>query len=192
MSWVAVGAAAVSVGTAVAKGVSKRKARKRAEKAIKKAPKYKLNKEAAENQNLARSQAFGRDTAIQTQEENIEQEAANAGSSAREVSSSTSDLLGAIANINANKNQNLRGLSQDEASIKNMKMGQLYGMNNAMIDEQDKKWNYNKNMPYQMKVAMLREQAAGSAEQSNQSTSDASGSIVPAYSALSTKYGWGK
>jgi len=149
----------MGLGTAVSliAEISKSKNNKKLEEAIANAPKYNIQDEAYQNQDLARGQAFGRNRAIQTQQENISQEAGNANATARDVSSSTSDLLSTIAAINANKNTNLRGLSQDEASMRQQNMQTLYGVNNQMIDEKDKAWNYNTNMPYQMKIAALRD-----------------------------------
>ncbi len=146
--------------------ISKDKNNKKLARELKNAPKYKIQDEAFENQSLARSQAYGRDRAIQTQEENITQEAENSANNAAKVTGSTSSLLSTIAAINANKNQNLRGLGQDEAAMKNAKMQQLYGANNAMIDEKDKAWNYNTNMPYQMKIAALRDKIQSNTEMS--------------------------
>jgi hypothetical protein len=134
------------------------------DKTLKNAPKYKLQEEGFENQAMAKSQAFGRDRDIQMQQENISQEASNAASEAAKVSSSTTSLLSTIAAINANKNQNLRGLSQDEAGLRRSKMQDLYGANQAMVDEKDKAWNYNINMPYQMKVAALRDRIKANSE----------------------------
>ena len=36
-------------------------------------------------------------------------------------------------------------------------MRDLYGANNAMIDEQDKAWNFNVNEPYQNQIQELRD-----------------------------------
>src|SRR5688500_9880894 len=115
----------------------------RISRAIKNMPKYKINEEAFENQSIARSQAFGRNRAIQMQEENIDQSAADAASQARDVTSSTSSLLSTIAAINANKTAGQRGLAQDEAAAQQQNVGQLYQANQAMIDEKDKAWNQN-------------------------------------------------
>lgn len=151
----------VKLGTSLTAGIvgasgSKKNTRK-LNKLISNAPKYKINDEAFENQNIARSQAFGRDRSIQMQQENVSQEAANSAGQARDISSSTSSLLSAISSINSSKNQTLRGLAQDESAIQNDKIQQLYGVNNMMIDEKDKRWNYNTNMPFQNKVAALRD-----------------------------------
>src|SRR6478672_11184482 len=88
-------------------------------------PKYQITDEAFENQNIARSQAFGRNRAFQMQEQNIDQQAANAGSQARAVTGSTSGLLSTIAAINANSNSARRGLAQDEALNQQQNTSQL-------------------------------------------------------------------
>lgn len=143
--------------------ISGTRMRKKAEKALNRelanAPKYAITDEAYENQAVARSQAYGRDRAIQMGGEDINQAAANSAAQARDVTNSTSALLSTIAQINDSRNQQLRGLSQDDAVLRNQKTQQLFGANSAMIDEKDKKWNYNENMPFQMRVAMHRDKA---------------------------------
>src|SRR4029079_7401441 len=158
-------------------------------KLIDKAPKYKIQDEAYENQAIARSQAYGRDRAIQMQEQNISQEAANSSYDASKVSGSTTSLLSTIAAINANKNQELRGLGQDEAMLQNQKRQQLYGANNAMIDEKDKQWNYNVNMPYQMKMDMLREKIKYYQEASQQAANQAASTASTSASSFGGSYG---
>jgi hypothetical protein len=130
---------------------------KKLNRLLKNAPKYKIQKEAYENQALAKSQAFGRDRTIQMQQEQVDKDAAAASLDSLGVSNNTSDILQTISAINANKNASKRSLAGDEASIKRQNMQALYDANNTMIDEQDKKWNYNENMPYQMRVAALRD-----------------------------------
>jgi hypothetical protein len=134
-----------------------RKNKKELEKTLKNAPKYEMQEEAAQNQAIARSEAYGRDAAIQTAESKLEQDASNAVAQAKDVTSSTSGLLSTIAAIQANQTTARQGLAQDEAMLRNQKIQTLMGVNNAMIDEKDKAWNYNVNMPYQMKVASLRD-----------------------------------
>lgn len=130
---------------------------KKIDKLLKNAPKYKIADEAYENQNLARSAAFGRNRAIQMQEENIDQGTANAAATVAGVSSNTSDLLSTIAAISANATGAKRGLAQDEASVQQENMANLYNVNQAMIDEKDKEWDYNTNMPFQNKLKSLRD-----------------------------------
>lgn len=149
------------------------KAQKAEQDAINNAPKYQVQDEAYQNKNIAEGQAFGRNRAIQMQQQNISQEAANAGATARDTATGTSDLLSTIAAINSNKNTNLRGLSQDEAQLQQQNVGALYGANNALIDEKDKAWNYNSNMPYQMKIAMLRDKIQFNQQVQQKSTDNA-------------------
>jgi len=127
------------------------------DKLIANAPKYKIQDEAFQNQAMARSQAFGRDRSIQAQEAQLDQDASNAVGQAKDVTSSTSGLLSTIAALQANKDNAGRGLAQDEAAIQNQKMQQLQNVNQQMIDEKDKEWNYNVNEPYQNKVQSLRD-----------------------------------
>lgn len=134
-----------------------RKAKKEIKSLLKNRPKYEIPNEAFENQSTAKSQAYGRDRSIQMQQENINQEAANAASAAKDVSGSTSSLLSTIAAINANKTGQIRGLAQDEAAMQQGKLQNLYATNTAMIDEKDKAWNYNVNMPYQQKLQRANE-----------------------------------
>lgn len=132
----------------------------RISRAIKNMPKYQINEEAFQNQAMARSQAFGRNRALQTQEENIDQSAADAASQAQQATSSTSSLLSTIAAINANTTSAQRGLAQDEAAIQQQNMGQLYNANQAMIDEKDKAWNQNVYAPWAAHLQNLKERKA--------------------------------
>ncbi len=146
--------------------MSKDKNNKKLNRELKNAPKYKISNETYENQSIARSQAFGRDRSIQAQQENLKQDAVNSASQAQDVTSSTSGLLSTIAAINANSGNASRALAQDEAVLKNQKVQQLYDVNNQVIDEKDKAWNYNTNMPYQMKIAALRDKIQSNTEMS--------------------------
>jgi hypothetical protein len=119
-------------------------------------PEYEINPEYQTNQALALNQAFGRDTAIQGQEENIEQQAADDVGMAQQYSGNTAALLNTIGSINTGKNAALRNLGNDEAAIQRQKMQSLYGANTAMAEEKDKAWNYNVNEPYMTKLADLR------------------------------------
>lgn len=127
------------------------------DKLIANAPKYKIQDEAFQNQAIARSQAFGRDRSIQAQQTQLDQDTSNAVGQAKDVTSSTSGLLSTLAAIQANKDNATRGLAQDEAAIQNQKVQQLQNVNQQMIDEKDKEWNYNVNEPYQNKVQALRD-----------------------------------
>jgi hypothetical protein len=65
----------------------------------------------------------------------------------------------------------LRGLAQDDAAMRQQQLLNYQDQNQAMIDEKDKAWNYNTNMPFQNRIAMYRDkmkygqdlQAAGAA-----------------------------
>lgn len=118
-------------------------------------PKYKVDGAYGQNQAMARANTFGRDKAIQGQENNIESDATNAIGTAQDYSSSTSGLLSTLSQITGNKNNALRGLATDEASIQQQKLNQVYGTNKDMAEENDKAWNYNVNEPYQKKLNYL-------------------------------------
>ncbi|HTJ52628.1 MAG TPA: hypothetical protein VL443_24400 [Cyclobacteriaceae bacterium] len=158
----------MGLGTAVSliSEISKDKNSKALKRQIARAPKYTINDEAYQNKAVAEGQAFGRDRSMMMAQQNLEQDAANAANQAKQVTGSTSGLLSTIAAINANKNTNIRGIAQDEASLQNQKIQQLYNVNNQMIDEKDKAWNYNVNMPYQMKIAALRDKIQSNTEMS--------------------------
>lgn len=147
----------MAIPVAIASFIGARKNQKKLDKLIKNAPKYKITDEAFENQAIARSEAYGRDRSIQMQEQKLEQDAENAVSSVKDVTSGTSGLLSTIAAIQANKDSTRRDLATSEAQLQAQKKSQLLNVNSAMIDEKDKAWNYNENMPYQMKVAALRD-----------------------------------
>jgi len=123
---------------------------------IKNRPKYQIQDEAFENQALAKNQAFGRDRGIQQAESNILANQANAMGEAQQVSGSSNAILDTIAGITGNANNSLRSLGVDEANIQSGRMRDLYGANNAMIDEKDKEWNFNVNEPYQNQIQELR------------------------------------
>jgi hypothetical protein len=129
-------------------------------KQIKKMPKYQIQDEAFENQNLARSDAFGRGREFQLQEENIAQSGADAVSQAKDVTSGTADLLTTVAAIDSGKRQSYRDLAIAEASDRNQKMGNLYQANQAMIDEKDKAWNQNVYAPWDAKLRDLQRRKA--------------------------------
>lgn len=128
------------------------------------APKYKIQDEAHQNQAVARGAAYGRNAGIQAQEQQMEQDASNSISAAKDVTSSTSGLLSTLAAIQANQDQTRRELAQQEAQIQQQNQSQLLDVNNQMIDEKDKEWNYNVNMPYQTQVANLRDRKKARAE----------------------------
>jgi hypothetical protein len=153
---------------AIGMGLSARKKQKKLNKMIDNRPKYKIADEAYENQAIARGEAYGRDRSIQMQEQELEQGTADAVAAAKDVTAGTSGLLSTIAAINASKDASTRGLAETEARLQMQKKGQLLDVNNMMIDEKDKAWNYNENMPYQMKVAALRDRIKFNQEQAAQ------------------------
>lgn len=126
--------------------------------ALKNRPKYKINDEAYQNQAVARQLAYGRDAAIMGQEAAIEQDSADAMYNASNITSSASSLQATIAAIQAGKLSSRRDLATIEAQLMGQRKGQLINVNNQMIDEKDKAWNYNVNDPYQNRIAALREQ----------------------------------
>jgi hypothetical protein len=87
----------------------------------------------------------------------VSRSAENAANQARDVTSSSSALLSTIAQIQGNKNDALRSLGQADAASRQQKLLNLQGVNSDMIDEKDKAWNYNVNMPFQNRVAMYRD-----------------------------------
>lgn len=142
----------------VAGGIVANKARKNLNKTLANAPKYKINQEAFDNQAIARGQAYGRNTAIQMGQENNDAAANNAANQARDVSSSSSALMNAIQQIQSGRNAANRGLAIDDASIRQQNVQNLQNVNNQMIDEKDKAWEYNVNTPFQNRVAQYRDQ----------------------------------
>lgn len=153
---------------AIFQGLAAKKKQKKLNKLIDNRPKYKISDEAFDNQAIAKAEAYGRDRAIQGQEAELEQDAADAVSAAKDVTSGTSSLLSTIAAISANKDASRRDLAIGEAQLMNQKKAQLLNVNSQMIDEKDKAWNYNENMPYQMKVAALRDRIKFNQEQAAQ------------------------
>ena len=149
----------------------KKDKRRELDRQINNAPKYAINQEAYQNQAIARQQAYGRDEATLIQEQQLDQEEADTIAEARNVTSSSSGLLSTLAAINANKSNSLRDLAAQEARIKQQNKGQLINVNNQMIDEKDKAWNYNVNMPYQNRIAALRDQIKFLSEMSLAGTS---------------------
>lgn len=120
-------------------------------------PEYQVADEYAENQAIAKNATMGRDQAIQQQEQNINQSAADSVGQAQEVSSSTGSILSTLAAINNNKNDALQQLGVQEGQVARQNRRDLMGANEAMAEEQDKAWNYNVNDPYQTQVAQIRD-----------------------------------
>lgn len=171
--------------------ISARRKQKKLDKMIDNRPKYKITDEAFENQAIARGEAYGRDRAIQGQEAELEQDASDAVGQAKDVTSSTSALMSTIAAINANKDQSRRELATTEAQLMAGKKSQLLDVNTQMIDEKDKAWNYNENMPYQMKVAALRDRIKNNQEQAAQQYAASSNFMTNMFAGGSFNYGGG-
>lgn len=142
----------------VAGGIVANKARKNLNKTLANAPKYNMMSEAKDNQALAKGNAFGRDRSIQMAQEDVSQSAENAATQAKDVTNSTSSLLSSISQIQAQKNSAMRNLAQDDAASRQEKLLNLQNANSQMLDEKDKVWNYNVNMPFQNRVAQYRDQ----------------------------------
>lgn len=135
-----------------------RKAKKELKNLLANAPKYKIAEEAFQNQDIAKAEAFGKDRDVQMAKEDIDADVAKATGEAKDITTSTSALLSALTDIESSAFGAKRDLGQYEAgTLRRQKIGALYGANQAMIDEKDKEWNYNENMPYQMKVASARD-----------------------------------
>jgi hypothetical protein len=125
-----------------------------------KMPKYKIQQEAKDTQNLARSRAFGRDRGIQMAEEQMESQAARDAATAQDISDSTSGLLSTIASINANTVSGKTNLGMAEADIQRQNVGDLYAANEGMINEKDKAWYQNVYAPWEAKLRNLQERKA--------------------------------
>jgi hypothetical protein len=126
-------------------------------KLIENRPQYEISDEYYKNQALAQNAAFGRDSAIQQQEQNINQSAADSIGQAQEVSSSTGSILSTLAAINNNKNSALQDLGVQEGQVSRANRQDYMGSNAALAEEQDKQWNYNVNEPYQNQIQSLRD-----------------------------------
>ncbi len=131
--------------------------RKKIQTQINKRPVYQIADEYTQNVDLARSAAFGRDRAIQAQESNIEQQAADDIGVAQDYSNSASSILATLASISGSKNTALRNLAVDESTINRAKMNDLYGANVNMAEEKDKAFEYNVNTPYQKALERIQE-----------------------------------
>ena len=127
---------------------------------IKKMPKYKIQPEVYENLALATSRAFGRPQEIEIAEENLEESQAAALGQAKDVTSSTSALLSTLAAIEGGKQKSVRGLAQDEASIRSANVKDLYGAKSALAEEKDKAWYQNVYAPWEAKLRSLQQQKA--------------------------------
>lgn len=115
-------------------------------------PTYKRNKAYDENIALARTNLYAPDREAQIARTDIDEGTADAIGRAREFAGSTSSLLDTLATLNTGRNKALRGLTQDQAAIRQQKLATLMGANVMSAEEDDKAWNYNVNQPYQNRV----------------------------------------
>lgn len=129
-----------------------------------KRPKYNLLPESDQNKALASQAAFGTSQATSQGVAQAEQDAAEATNTAQNYSANTGSILNVLKSVNANKNQTIRGYMGDLGQQQTVGRSQLMGANLGAIDEQDKAWNFNTNLPYQNRVAQNREFQKGSME----------------------------
>lgn len=134
--------------------------RHRINRQIRKMPKYRINKEVFDNQNIARSRAYGRDRSVQIAQEDIDAQTAESVGYAKDATSSTAGLLAALADINNNNTQAKRSLAQDEASIQAKNVQDLINVNNMVSEEKDKAWYHNVYSPWDAKLRALQQQRA--------------------------------
>lgn len=127
---------------------------------VRKMPKYKIQQEAFDTQNIARSRAFGRDRSIQAAQEDVESDTAAALGEAKDITTSSSALLAALGDIYSGGIQQKRQLASDEAGIQRQNVGDLYQANQMMIDEKDKAWYHNKFAPWEAKLTALQQKKA--------------------------------
>lgn len=120
-------------------------------------PKYQIQPEAYQNQALAGAAAFGRDRSIQGMEGQVDQSTADMLSAAQQNSATSGSILNTLQKLNESRNSQYRNLAVDEAAIQRQKLNDLYQVNQNLIDEQDKAWNYNVNEPYQNQMQMIRD-----------------------------------
>jgi hypothetical protein len=102
------------------------------------------------NQNLAAARYFGRDKSVQYAEEGIAQDANQAAAQARSATNSTSSLLSTISAINANSVSARRGIQAQESAMGDQRL-------QSYVDEFDKRFEQDENMPHQLRIAALRE-----------------------------------
>lgn len=129
-----------------------------------KRPKYNVLPESDQNKALATTSAFGVSPAVSQGISQAEQDAAEATNTAQNYSANTGSILNVLKSVNANKNQTIRGYMGDLGQQQTVGRSQLMGANLGAIDEQDKAWNFNTNLPYQNRVAQNREFQKGSME----------------------------
>lgn len=131
--------------------------RKKIDKQIKNMPKYSIAPEVFDTQALAKVRAFGQDRDVQMAQEDIETGSAQATSQAKDVSTSTADLLSTISAIETSNNASRRGLLQDQATIRRQNVGDLYQANQVVAEEKDKAWYQNVYAPWDAKLRNLQQ-----------------------------------
>jgi hypothetical protein len=120
-------------------------------------PQYQINPEAYDNKAIATARAFGKDRGIAMAEENVDRDmAANVGQ-VKNITGNTNAILDTLRSLNESGTAAKRGLAQDEARMQGQRVNELYNVNEAMVDEKDKAWNFNVNEPYQNKIQALRD-----------------------------------
>lgn len=123
-------------------------------------------------------------------EDNLSQNTANTLGQAQMYGTDNPAILAQLAqNAVQTQNQGSRDLSMEGAQLRQQNYGNLAGArdeqagaNTALAEEKDKAWNYNTNMPYQLKVQMARDRiktgqeqtAAGTDQLGSSSSSSAS------------------
>lgn len=142
------------IGNQVRKG---RKLKKELDTAIKNRPKYQVAEGYYDNQALAKARAFGKDRGVQMAEEKLDTGASQAIGEAKNITGSTSSLLETLRSITDSTQSQKQNLAIQESQMRDQRLGDLYGANIALGEEQDKAWNYNVNEPYQLKIQELRE-----------------------------------
>lgn len=158
---------------------------------IRNRPKYEINEEIYQNQNLAKSAAFGRDRSIQIQESQLEQDAADAASRAQDVTSNASSLLSTLAAIQSNQDSARRGLAMNEAELQRQNRINLMDANQAIIDEKDKAWDFNVNQPYQNQIQALRDRKKARSQLTGEIISGLSQIITSGASSAKSFFGGG-
>lgn len=121
-------------------------------------PAYKVADEAFENQEIAKRQAFGEVAEITAAKTSLEQNVADTMGQATKISDSGSGLLATLSAINSQKQKAYLGLAESESVIRSQKLGDLYRSNRAMIDEQDKAFEFNVAAPYADQLTTMRNQ----------------------------------
>jgi hypothetical protein len=134
---------------------------KKIRRQMKKMPKYKIQDEAYQIQNLAKAEAFGKDRDIQMAQDDIDQDVVDSIGQAKDITSSSSALLSALTNIQAGGMSAKRGLAEYEAGdLRRMKIQNLNAANQFMIDEKDKEFYQNEYAPWETELRRLQEQKA--------------------------------